>query len=196
MVGTTPFTELLGNGNNTVRLSSPVVMSFDPVVDALRVISPNYNLLVNADTGALAGTGSFTAVAFDSSDTNAGKTPCSPASPTRTRLPILPRPTPPLYALESTTASLVRVGDADVGTSDTSIDGGDLHTIGPLNAGLSSNGGFTIEQANSDGTAYAVLQQRRRRHPLHHRSGCGQRHATSARSATTPRTINALVISP
>src|SRR5581483_1145821 len=42
VVGTVPFTQNLGSGNNSVRLSNPVI-SFDPVADQLRVITADYN---------------------------------------------------------------------------------------------------------------------------------------------------------
>ena len=153
VVSSTPFTSTLPGYNSSFTLSNAVI-SFDPVSGDLRVISTGFNLLVDPNTGALAGTGSFTAVAFDSSDTNAGKTPVIYGIAYQN--PVSGATNTTLYALESTTASLVRVGDADVGSSDTSIDSGDLHTIGPLNVSLSSNTGFAI--GPSDGTGYASLQ--------------------------------------
>ena len=150
VVSSTPFTETLGSGNNSVSLSNPVI-SFDPVSGDLRVISTGYNLLVYT-SGALVG--SYTAVAFDSSDTNNGKTPVIYGIAYQN--PVSGASNTTLYALESTTASLVRVGDADVGSGDGSINSGDLHTIGPLNVSLSSNTGFAV--GPSDGTGYASLQ--------------------------------------
>jgi len=150
-VMTTPFTEILGNGNNVVRLSSPVI-SFDPVVDMLRVISTDYNLLVNADTGALVG--SYTKVAFDNSDSNAGSTPQLVGIVYQN--PIANSSSATLFALDASTSSLLRIGDKN--TSDpNSASGGDLRTVGSTGVSFSSYGGFSIEQQNGD--AYAVLQQ-------------------------------------
>jgi hypothetical protein len=148
----TPFTQSLGSGNNSVILSSPVI-AFDPVSGALRVIATGYNLLVNPTTGALEL--QATPIKFDSNDSNS-----SVDSPVLAGIayknPVAGASTTTLYALDITTSSLLRVGNQDVGSGDTSVNGGDLRTIGPLGAGLSANTGFAI--APSDGTAYASLQ--------------------------------------
>ena len=151
IVSSTPFTSTLTGYNSSFTLSNAVI-SFDPVSGDLRVISTGFNLLVDPNTGALVG--SYTAVAFDSSDTNNGKTPVIYGIAYQN--PVSGASNTTLYALESTTASLVRVGDADVGSGDGSINSGDLHTIGPLNVSLSSNTGFAV--GPSDGTGYASLQ--------------------------------------
>ena len=151
VVGSSPFTSTLTGYSSTFTLSNPVI-SFDPVSGDLRVISTGYNLLVNPTTGALVN--SYTAVAYDSSDTSAGKTPSIVGIAYQN--PVSGATSTTLYAFDETTANLVRIGDAGVGSSDTSIDSGDLHTIGPLNVSLSSNTGFAI--GPSDGTGYASLQ--------------------------------------
>jgi hypothetical protein len=150
-VMSTPFTQTLGNGSNSVRLSSPVI-SFDPVVDQLRVISTDYNLRVNPGTGGLVD--SYTKAAFDSNDSNAGKTPQLTGIVYQD--PVAGSSTATLFALDATTGSLLRIGDKNAG-SPSSADGGDLRTVGSTGVSFSTNGGFTIEQQNGD--AYAVLQQ-------------------------------------
>jgi hypothetical protein len=151
-VMTTAFTQTLGSGNNSVRLSSPV-MSFDPVVDQLRVITTDYNLRVNPDTGGLINSSSAK-IAFDSSDSNSGKTPQLAGIVYQD--PVAGSSTATLFALDATTGSLLRIGDKSTGDV-ASADGGDLRTVGSTGVSFSNNGGFTIEQANGD--AYAVLQQ-------------------------------------
>lgn len=146
-----PFTETLGSGSNSVRLSTPVI-SFDPVVDQLRVISTDYNLRVNPDTGVLIN--SATKVGFDGNDSNAGKTPQLMGIVYQN--PVAGSSTATLFALDAATGSLLRVGDKNTG-SVSSADGGDLRTVGSTGASFSVNGGFTIERQNGD--AYAVLQQ-------------------------------------
>ena len=146
----TPFTQTLGSGNNTVRLSNPAI-SFDPVSGDLRVLSTEYNLLVNPGTGLIDTTG--TKVAFDNNDSNHNKTP--QLGGIAYTNPLAGATNTTLYALDVTTASLLRVGDDNVGNAG-SVNSGDLHTIGPLNASLSSTTGFAISPNN--GTAYASLQ--------------------------------------
>lgn len=126
-------------------------MSFDPVADELRVISTEYNLRVSA-AGALLYTG--TKVYFDGSDSGSGKTPELAAIAYRN--PVAGATSTTLYALDVTTQSLLRVGDADV-ASTTSADNGDLHTVGGVGVAFTSNSGLAIEQAHGD--AYASLQQ-------------------------------------
>lgn len=150
VVGTVPFTQLLGSGGNSVRLSNPVI-SFDPVVDELRVISTDYNLRVNPDTGALIQ--KATKIAFDGNDTNNGKTPQLAGIVYRN--PAAGSATATLFALDSTTGSLLRIGDKDTGAA-ASADGGDLRTVGSAKLTFSTNGGFAIERVNSN--VYAVLQ--------------------------------------
>ncbi len=151
-----PFTQQLGSGNNTVRLTNPE-MCFDPVSGGVRVISSQYNLLVDLNTGTVGINGTTgtngTQVAFDGQDVNAKKTP-QLAGIAYTN-PVAGAGQTTLYALDVTTASLVRVGDNNTGDHG-SVDGGDLRTIGVLNAGLNSNSGFAISPNNGD--AYAVLQ--------------------------------------
>ncbi len=151
LVSTTPFTQSLGSGNNSVVLSNPV-LSFDPVGGDLRVITVDYNLLVNPLTGAL--DRQATKLAFDGSDTNNNQSPVLAGIAYQN--PVSHAANTTLYALDITTSSLLRVGDQNVGSGDSSINGGALHTIGKLNTGLGNNTGFAI--APSDGTAYASLQ--------------------------------------
>ena len=145
-----PFTQNLGSGGNTVRLSNPA-LSFDPVSGDMRVITTEYNLLVNPGTGLIDTTG--TKVAFDGNDTNNNKTP--QLGGIAYTNPLSGATSTTLYALDLTTASLLRVGDDNVGNA-SSANSGDLHTIGLLNASLSSSTGFAISPSN--GTAYASLQ--------------------------------------
>ncbi len=151
LVGTQPFTENLGNGSNTTKLTNPVI-SFDPVGGDLRVISSGFNLLVD-----LTGTNPAIAesqVGYDSSDGNHGTAPALGGIAYQN--PVTGASTTTLYALDSATSSLVRIGDANVGNP-TSPNTGDMHTIGSLNASLSvTNTGFAI--GPSDGKGYASLQ--------------------------------------
>lgn len=145
-----PFTQQLGSGNNTVRLTNPL-MSFDPVSGDVRVISSQYNLLVNVTSGLIDNNGSQ--VAYDSQDVNDKKTP--QLGGIAYTNPVVGAGQTTLYALDIATTSLVRIGDQN--TSDAgSANGGDLRTIGTLNSSLSTNTGFAISPNNGD--AYAVLQ--------------------------------------
>lgn len=152
LVGTVPFTQNLGSGSNSVTLSNPAI-SFDPVGGGLRVITTDYNLLVDPTTGFLV-TPIGNKVAFDGNDTNNGRPPVLAGIAYQN--PVKGAANTTLYGLDSTTSSLVRVGNQNAGSGDTSVNGGDLRTVGPLNAGLSANTGFAF--APSDGTAYASLQ--------------------------------------
>ena len=145
-----PFTQQLGSGNNSVRLSSPL-MSFDPVSGDVRVISGQYNLLVNITSGLLDNNG--TQVAYDSQDVNDKKTP--QLGGIAYTNPVVGAGQTTLYALDIATTSLVRIGDENTSNAG-SANGGDLRTIGTLNSALSVNTGFAISPSNGD--AYAILQ--------------------------------------
>ena len=131
-------------------LSGPAI-SFDPVQDQLRVVSTEYNLRVSS-SGTLAA--SNTKLAFDSSDTYSGKTPQIAAIVYGN--PVAGASSTTLYALDVTTQSLVRVGNADASAT-TAVDSGDLHTIGSVGVSFTADAGLSI-RSGSD-TAYAVLQQ-------------------------------------
>lgn len=133
-------------------ISSPAI-GFDPVHDQLRVVTAEYNLRVSVSAaGALVQ--SATKVAFDSGDTYSGKTPQLAAITYGN--PAAGAASTTLYALDVTTQSLLRVGDADAGAT-TSVDSGDLHTIGSVGVSFTANAGLSIQSGND--TAYAVLQQ-------------------------------------
>ena len=188
LVSTTPFTQSLGAGNNSVSLSNPAI-SFDPIGGDLRVVSSGYNLLVNPNTGAL--DLQATKVAFDSGDTNNGQSPALVGLAYQN--PVSGASSTTVYGLDSTTASLVRVGNQNVGLGDSSVNSGDLHTIGPLNASISTNTGFAISP--SDGTAYASLQSGSA--PLLYTIDLGGGAATSLGTiGDGTLTINSLVINP
>lgn len=131
-------------------LSSPTI-GFDPAVDQLRVISTEYNLRVTA-SGALNDTA--TKVAFDSSDTNSSKTPQLAAIAYDN--PVSGASSTTLFALDVTTQTLLRVGDAGV-SSTSSADSGDLHTIGSVGVSFTADAGLSVQSGTS--TAYATLQQ-------------------------------------
>ncbi|WP_029920842.1 DUF4394 domain-containing protein [Nevskia soli] len=145
-----PFTQQLGNRNNTVRLINPL-MSFDPVSGDVRVISTQYNLLVNITSGLIDNNGSQ--VVYDSQDVNDKKTP--QLGGIAYTNPVVGAGQTTLYALDIATTSLVRIGDKNTSNAG-SANGGDLRTIGTLNSSLSTNTGFAISPDNGD--AYAVLQ--------------------------------------
>lgn len=148
-----PFTQHLGNGNNTVRLTNPL-MSFDPVSGDVRVISTQYNLLVNITSGLIDNTDTEnTQVAYDSQDVNDKKTP--QLGGIAYTNPVVGAGQTTLYALDIATTSLVRIGDQNTSNAG-SANGGDLRTIGTLNSPLSTNTGFAISPDNGD--AYAILQ--------------------------------------
>ena len=150
LVGTVPFTENLGNGSNTTKLTNPVI-SFDPVGGDLRVISSGFNLLVDLSGDPAT---AESQVGYDGSDTNHGIAPSLGGIAYQN--PVTGAGSTTLYALDSATSSLVRIGDANVSLPDSS-NTGDMHTIGPLNANLSNtNTGFAI--GPSDGQGYASLQ--------------------------------------
>ncbi len=149
LVASTPFTETLGNGGNTVTLSQPQI-GFDPVGGDLRVIATGYNLLVNPDGGLDA---VETPVAYSSGDTNNGKTPNLVGIAYSN--PVAGATDTTLYALDAETSSLVQIGDANVSNPD-SPNGGVLSTVGSLGLAFSTTTGFTIDQASD--TGYASLQ--------------------------------------
>ena len=142
LVNTTAFT--------TDSLSGAVI-SFDPVSGQLRVMSANDNLRVDPATATLIATN--TAAAFDSGDTNSGKTPNLVGLAYNNQVTSATSTT--LYALDTGTSSLVRVGDSGA-TTTASADTGDLHTIGPVGVSFNADAGFAIDR--KDGTAYASLQ--------------------------------------
>jgi hypothetical protein len=150
LVGTTPFTENLGNGDDTVTLTNPVI-SFDPVGGDLRVINADYNLLVNPGTGLL--DSSNTEVGYASGDTNNGKTP--DLGGIAYSNPVEGAASTTLYGLDVATDSLVQIGNGDV-NSPTSVDTGSMTTIGSLGLAISQAIGFTVDQ--KDGIGYASLQ--------------------------------------
>lgn len=145
-----PFTQQLGAGNNVVRLTNPE-MSFDPVSGDVRVISTQYNLLVNITSGLIDNNGSQ--VAYDSQDVNDKKTP--QLGGIAYTNPVVGAGQTTLYALDVATTSLVRIGDQNTSNAG-SANGGDLRTIGTLNSPLGTNTGFAISPDNGD--AYAILQ--------------------------------------
>lgn len=189
LVSQTPFTQnVQGSGGNSVTLSNPVI-SFDPIGGDLRVITSDYNLLVNPGTGAL--DLQVSKIGFDSSDTNNGKSPVLAGIAYQN--PVSGASSTTVYALDITTASLLRIGNKDVGRGDSSVNSGDLHTIGTLNSSLSSNSGFAI--APSDGTAYASLQNGSA--PTLYTVDLGGGSATSLGTiGDGTLTINSLVINP
>lgn len=126
-------------------------ISFDPVHDQLRVVSTEYNLRVAGD-GTLADSG--TKLAFASGDDNSGTTPQIAAIAYDDPSPNASSTT--LYALDVTTSSLLRVGDAGVGATGT-VDAGRLHTIGSTGVTFTADAGLSVR--SGDSTAYAVLQQ-------------------------------------
>lgn len=130
-------------------LSNPVI-SIDPTVGQIRVITASYNFLVS-ETG---GTGTVgTKLAYDSGDSNNGKSPV-PAGIAYTN-PFTNAGSTTLYLLDSTTGTLDYVGST--GADSTSVaNSGVLHTVGSTGITFLSTGGFAVEQQNGD--AYAVLQ--------------------------------------
>jgi hypothetical protein len=149
LVGTTPFTEILGNGGNSVTLSNPV-MSFDPVNKVFRVISSSYNLLVSPSDGTLLN--STPKLAYVGSDTNNGQTPS--VAGIAYQNPVSNASSTTLYALDSTTHSLARIGDDNVSSADTP-NTGDMHTIGSAGLTFDVDGGLAIDPSSGD--AYAIL---------------------------------------
>jgi len=119
-------------------LSSPAI-DFDPVLDQLRVITTEYNLRVASD-GTLVE--SNTKLAFDSDDTYSGDTPQIAAITYAN--PDSGATSTTLYALDVTTQSLLRVGNAAVST-------------GSIGVSFTADAGLSI-RSGSD-TAYAALQQ-------------------------------------
>lgn len=130
--------------------SNPV-SAFDPVAGQLRYIATDTNLRVTS-AGVLADTG--TAVTFDSGDTNDGESP--QLSALAYSNPVSGASSSTLYALDVTTQSLLRVGDADVSAT-ASVDEGLLHTIGATGVSFTANSALAI--APDGGRAYAALAQ-------------------------------------
>lgn len=129
--------------------SNPMI-SVDPTVSQVRVITVSYNFLVPEQGGA--GTVG-TKLAYASGDTNSGQTP-APAAITYAN-PFTSASSTTLYVLDSTTGSLDYVGATNVDDT-TQGNGGVLHTVGSTGITFASSGGFAIEQQSGD--AYAALQ--------------------------------------
>jgi hypothetical protein len=149
--GSGATTAVASSGYTDTTLTTPLI-SFDPVFDLMRVIATNANQLVTPGTGVLYSTG--TVVDFDNSDTNSDKSPQLAAITYSNHKSGVTTTT--LYALDVTTHSLLRVGNADA-TSTSSVNAGLLHTIGDVGFAFSANAGLTTLPSSGDG--YAALAQ-------------------------------------
>jgi hypothetical protein len=133
----------------TTTLSNPVI-SVDPTVSQIRVITSSYNFLVS-ETGGSGTVG--TKLAYASGDSNNGKSPV-PAGIAYTN-PFTNASSTTLYVLDSTTGTLDYVGS--IGADSTSVgNSGVLTTVGSTGLTFLSTGGFAVEQQSGD--AYAALQ--------------------------------------
>ena len=126
-------------------------VDFNPVPDRIRFVSnTGQNLRLQPDTGAVAATD--TSIAYTAGDVNAA-TPPSIAEVAYTNS-FAGATVTTLYAIDSATSSLVRVGSPD-GTP-VSPNSGMLATVGKLGPGIVSTAvGFDISRF---GTAYAAFQ--------------------------------------
>lgn len=143
---------LVGNrfvDTSTNTLSNPVI-SIDPTVGQVRIVTSSYNFLV-PETGGNGTVG--TKLAYDSGDTNNGKSPV-PAGIAYIN-PVVNAGSTTLYVLDSTTGTLDYVGSTNADSTSVG-NAGVLHTVGSTGITFLSTGGFAVEQQNGD--AYAALQ--------------------------------------
>lgn len=139
------------NSNNVIPLASATYygMSFNPVVDRLRLVSDTgFNLRINPNDGTL--TAADTGVAYAPGDVNVGKLPKVVHIAHSNHYVGATSTT--LYGIDTKTAALVRIGGVD---GNPSANGGELSTIGVLGISPSSFGGFDIQSGTN--TAYAAL---------------------------------------
>lgn len=137
--------------------SAGVGFDFNPVADALRVITADRNYRLNATTGAVVGEGPAMSgtpgpLAYAAGDPNEGVTPQASGAAYTESTRGLPLPTATaLFDIDSGTDSLVRQNPANAGT---------LLTVGSLLLDATGVGGFDV---SPDGgrAAYAVLTTER-----------------------------------
>ncbi len=123
-------------------------LDFNPTVDRIRYVSDlDVNQRINPDDGALILADTF--LAYLAGDPNAAANPSvvhvaytSDATPTTT-----------LYAIDSTTDALVRIGGVGGSPSPNS---GELTTVGALGVSIASAGGFDVQKYATSG--YAALR--------------------------------------
>lgn len=129
--------------------SGGVGFDFNPMADALRIVTGTQNYRVNATTGALANDGGpDTPLAFAPGDRNRGRTPDASAAAYTNSTRGLPRPTETaLYDIDEGTDSLVQQVPANDGT---------LVTIGRLHLDAAATNGFDISPDGGQ-NAYALL---------------------------------------
>lgn len=121
--------------------------SFDPIEDQMRVLSSQYNYLVDPTSGVVATDG--TLIAFDSGDSNVNKTPELLSIAYDNDIPKATTTT--LYALDEATYSLVQVGGLNQSTP-SSVNDGLLHTIGATGISFAF-AGLAIDEKNGDAIA-------------------------------------------
>ena len=130
-----------------------VGFDFNPVADALRVITADRNYRLNATTGAVVGEGPAMSgtpgpLAYAAGDPNEGVTPQAGGAAYTESSRGLPLPaTTALFDIDSGTDALVRQNPANAGT---------LLTIGSLLLDASGTSGFDVSPDNTK-AAYAVL---------------------------------------
>lgn len=130
-----------------------VGFDFNPVADALRVITADRNYRLNATTGAVVGegpamSGTPGSLAYAAGDPNEGETPSASAAAYTNSVRGLPLPTETaLFDLDTEADALVRQNPANAGT---------LLTIGSLLLDATGVNGFDVSP-DADQAAYAVL---------------------------------------
>lgn len=133
--------------------SEGVGFDFNPVADALRVITADRNYRLNATTGAVVGEGPADSgtpgpLAYAAGDPNEGATPSASAAAYTNSVRGLPLPSETaLFDLDTEADALVRQNPANAGT---------LLTIGSLLLDATGVNGFDVSP-DADQAAYAVL---------------------------------------
>lgn len=133
--------------------SAGVGFDFNPVADALRVITADRNYRLNATTGAVVGEGPAMSgtpgpLAYAAGDANEGVTPQASGAAYTESSRGLPLPAATaLFDIDSGTDALVRQNPANAGT---------LLTMGSLLLDATGTGGFDVSPDNTK-AAYAVL---------------------------------------
>lgn len=145
MVGAAPFTPALDG--------TEFAVDFNPSPDRIRLVGRTQNLRLNPNDGTVVSTpASDPAVAFDTGDTNTGKTPNITGQAYTNNYAGVGGTATTLYDIDSTLDVLVTQGS--VNSAPVSPNSGRLFTVGSLGIDVTNVGDLDISDVS--GTAYAA----------------------------------------